>query len=69
MKTLLFALFLAGCAHVRYASPVEQCRVDVCPKAAISEETSPGTKATYDDTDDTCICTFKDGRMYTTPRK
>ena len=69
MKYLTLALFLASCATVPLKDPVGYCTKVTCPAAAIEQETSPGWTASYDPFDDTCLCTFRDGRLYITPRK
>jgi len=70
MKTLPLTLaMLTSCATTRYSNPTQQCIHEVCPRAAAFEETAPGTDAVYDDTDDTCLCIFKGGRIYVIPRK
>jgi len=67
---LLIALLLGGCTMTLTptGNKVWQCQHQTCPRVAAHEEAGPDD-STYDDNDDTCICRFKDGRIYTTPRK
>lgn len=50
-----------------------QCEQVVCVKAEIDEGVvrhgDSYCPATYDPIEDHCICQFRDGRLYTTPRK
>jgi hypothetical protein len=69
MKTLLFVFCLSGCAGLNPSlTPRQQCRQQVCVKAARLEETIC-VGSVHDDFDDTCICTFRDNQLYITPRR
>jgi hypothetical protein len=65
--SLLFITGCAGALALAIRSPAIDCADRVCPAAAAYEQTTP-EGSTYDPYDNTCICTFRDGRMLTTRR-
>lgn len=69
MRPLFLTLFLASCATTGALTPVQQCAQRVCPEAARTQEVGPGGSASYDDFDDTCLCVFRNGQTYITPRR
>ncbi len=69
MKSLVLVIaLLSSCATVNM-TPIQQCLQRVCPEAAKLAEAPPGGRASYDETDDTCLCIFRDGRIYITRRQ
>jgi hypothetical protein len=75
MRYLLLLTLLAGCAHENIYSTLTardkalQCQNLVCPAAEADEGVLRGGSSSYDPLDDTCICHFRDGRFYITPRR